>query len=91
MTPSIVLLGLSLVNGHEEVMLPSLREEDSKREKEFATLPAAKSYFYQNHLPEQLRDNLDLLSSGEQVAKGHSRHTSHLNVVDEVHQLLQES
>lgn len=43
------------------------------------------------YLSQQLRDNLNLLSSGEQVGERHARHSGHFHVVDHAHQLLQQA
>lgn len=43
------------------------------------------------HFPQQLRHHFDLLSSAEQVRERHSRHTSHFHVVDDAHELLDET
>ena len=41
-------------------------------------------------LAQQLRDHLDLLAARQQVAQRHARHTRHLHVVDDAHELLDE-
>ena len=42
------------------------------------------------HCSQELRHHFDLLSSGEEVGEGNSRHTSHLHVVDDTHELGQQ-
>lgn len=39
----------------------------------------------------ELRDDLDLLAAREEIAKGHTGDTCHLNVVDDAHELVQQS
>lgn len=40
--------------------------------------------------PEQLRDDLDLLASRQQIVEWNASHASHLSVVDEAHELVHE-
>lgn len=39
----------------------------------------------------ELRNDLDLLSSGQQISQGNPRHSGHLHVVDQRHQLVDQS
>lgn len=43
------------------------------------------------YLAEELRDDFDLLTAGEQVVERYTCHSSHLHIVNDTHEFIQES
>mmetsp|Transcript_51606 Transcript_51606/g.118536 ORF Transcript_51606/g.118536 Transcript_51606/m.118536 type:complete len:310 (-) Transcript_51606:743-1672(-) len=68
--------------------------DDSRALKLVAFLRLARSYREEQperlHLAVELRHDLDLLATSEQVREGHAGDASHLDVIDDAHELLQQ-